>query len=411
MTLTAPEPTTAHATGRAISVRGAVRRYGAVTALDAVDLDIRPGEFTVLLGPSGSGMSTLARCIAGIERLDAGELRLDGALVSSARAHVAPDKRELGMVFQDYALWPHLTIGENVRFALKRRRLGTSVARARAEEMLDRVGLAGMAGRYPHELSGGQQQRVALARAIVARPSVIVFDEPLSNLDADLRERLRIQISTLVRETGATAVYITHDQSEAFALADRIAVLRDGRIEQFDAPEAVHHDPATRFVAEFTGVGGMLSGTITARTPHDVTITVAGGSLRLPVRAGTPLGGDVDLLLRPNSTRLVAEAACRDAFVVAGVVRDVAYRGRTYDHVVDTVYGPINGVIEARASARGRRCGVRIDPAGCLVFPSSRSAPSISPSSRSAPSILPSPRSAPSIFPPSRSAHSVASER
>ncbi|WP_438352167.1 ABC transporter ATP-binding protein [Microbacterium sp. CJ88] len=375
MTLTAPAPAPtapSAGTGRAISVRGAVRRYGAVTALDAVDLDIRPGEFTVLLGPSGSGKSTLARCIAGIERLDGGELRLDGALVSSARTHVAPERRELGMVFQDYALWPHLTIGENVAFALRRRKLGRDVARSRSAEMLERVGLGGMDRRYPHELSGGQQQRVALARAIVARPSVIVFDEPLSNLDADLRERLRIQISTLVRETGSTAVYITHDQSEAFALADRIAVLRAGRIEQFDEPEAVHHHPATRFVAEFTGIGGMLSGRVVGRTPKGVTVAVAGRELCLTARAGTPDAGAVDVLLRPSVTRLAAEDAASvpgGLFAVPGVVRDVAYRGRSYDHVVDTEYGLISGVVESRAVPRGNRCAVLIDPDGCLVFP------------------------------------------
>ena len=200
---------------------GAGKRYGAVRALAGVDLEVAAGRFLVLLGPSGSGKTTLVRALAGIERLDEGELHIGDRLVSGPRTHVPPEQRDLAMVFQDYALWPHLTALGNVGYALRRRKLAADQAKARSLEALERVGLAGLAERYPHELSGGQQQRVALARAIVAQPGLLLFDEPLSNLDTDLRERLRVEIATLTRQCGATAVYITHDQAEAFALGGR----------------------------------------------------------------------------------------------------------------------------------------------------------------------------------------------
>ena len=192
----------------------------AVPALKSVSLDVAPGTFLVLLGPSGSGKTTLLRCLAGIERIDSGSLSIGSRAVADGRSHVPPEQRDLSMVFQDYALWPHLTALDNVAFALRRRRLSRPECRARAMVMLSRVGLEEFAKRYPNELSGGQQQRVALARALIADTGLILCDEPLSNLDADLRERMRVEISSLVREAGATTVYITHDQAEAFALAD-----------------------------------------------------------------------------------------------------------------------------------------------------------------------------------------------
>jgi len=235
--------------GHRVTFTGAGKRYGAVRALAGVDLEVEAGRFLVLLGPSGSGKTTLVRALAGIERLDEGEIRVGTRLVSGPRKHVPPEQRDLAMVFQDYALWPHLTARGNVEYALRRRKLAADQARARSLEALERVGLSGLAERYPHELSGGQQQRVALARAIVAKPGLLLFDEPLSNLDTDLRERLRVEIATLTRQCGATAVYITHDQAEAFALADVIGVLDQGRLVQLADPETLYHKPATPFVA------------------------------------------------------------------------------------------------------------------------------------------------------------------
>jgi iron(III) transport system ATP-binding protein len=203
-----------------------------VPALRSVSIDVAPGTFLVLLGPSGSGKTTMLRCLAGIERIDSGLITIGGQAVADGRAHVAPDQRDLSMVFQDYALWPHMTALANVAFALRRRRLPRAECRARAAAMLERVGLGEFTGRYPNELSGGQQQRVALARALIADTGLILCDEPLSNLDADLRERMRVEISSLVREAGATTVYITHDQAEAFALADVVGVLEEGVLVQ-----------------------------------------------------------------------------------------------------------------------------------------------------------------------------------
>jgi ABC-type Fe3+/spermidine/putrescine transport system ATPase subunit len=260
-------------------------------ALKAVSLDVAPGTFLVLLGPSGSG-KTLLRCLAGIERIDSGQLAIGSRVMADGRAHVPPEQRDLSMVFQDYALWPHLTALDNVAFALRRRRLGRAECRARAALMLARVGLGEFARRYPNELSGGQQQRVALARALIADTGLILCDEPLSNLDADLRERMRVEISSLVREAGATTVYITHDQAEAFALADHIGVLEEGVLVQSGTPEEVYNHPATPFVARFTGLSGELRVRVTAHA-GDGTLEIAaasGAAGRLPVMRPADVG-------------------------------------------------------------------------------------------------------------------------
>jgi iron(III) transport system ATP-binding protein len=216
-----------------ITIDGLTKVYpGGAGALSDVSLDVEPGTFLVLLGPSGSGKTTLLRCLAGIERITSGRIAIGGRAVADGSLHVPPDRRDLSMVFQDYALWPHLTVTDNVAFALRRRGLGRAECRAQARLMLDRVGLGALAGRYPNQLSGGEQQRVALARALVADTGLILCDEPLSNLDADLRERMRVEISALVRDAEATTIYITHDQAEAFALADRVGVLQHGNLLQ-----------------------------------------------------------------------------------------------------------------------------------------------------------------------------------
>jgi iron(III) transport system ATP-binding protein len=286
--------------GHRVELAGAGKRYGSVRALADIDLTVEAGRFLVLLGPSGSGKTTLVRALAGIERIDEGAIRLGDRLVSDPRTHVPPERRDLAMVFQDYALWPHLTAAGNVGYALRRRKLAADQAKARSLEALERVGLAGLAGRYPHELSGGQQQRVALARAVVARPGLLLFDEPLSNLDADLRERLRVEISTLTRESGATAVYITHDQSEAFALADVIGVLDQGRLVQLADPETLYLKPATPFVARFTGLSGELEGAVRERIDEEsVLVEVGPWRLRARAESGLSTGDGVRVLVRP----------------------------------------------------------------------------------------------------------------
>uniref|UniRef100_UPI0023F543FB ABC transporter ATP-binding protein n=1 Tax=Ferrimicrobium acidiphilum TaxID=121039 RepID=UPI0023F543FB len=253
-------------------------------ALDQVRFQARSGEFVVLLGPSGSGKSTLIRLIAGIETLDSGEIAFDGKTVAGGGKHLPPEERDLAMVFQDYALWPHMKAVENVEFALRRLKMGASERRRKALEMLDCVGLATHAEQYPNDLSGGEQQRVALARALVAKPGLLLFDEPLSNLDADLRERLRVEIASLTRECGSTVVYITHDQSEAFALADKIGVLHGGQLVQYSTPEALYTAPETPFVARFTGLAGELPGFIESWIGND-TVVVRFGESRITAQA------------------------------------------------------------------------------------------------------------------------------
>jgi ABC-type Fe3+/spermidine/putrescine transport system ATPase subunit len=362
MSITAPP-----ATGHQVHVRAAVKRYGAATALAGIDLEVPAGKFAVLLGPSGSGKSTLARVLAGVERLDSGEIDFGARRMGDGRAHVPPERRDLAMVFQDYALWPHLTVLGNVRYALRRRKLSASEERLRAGEVLERVGLAGKADRYPHQLSGGEQQRVALARAVVAKPGLLLFDEPLSNLDADLRERLRVEISTLVRESGATAVYITHDQSEAFALADVIGVLDHGRLAQWGPPEVIYRRPATPFVARFTGLAGELTGLVTQTEGQFAVVRT--GDHRLRARAAGPLktGDSVQVLVRPAATRILSDDAVPAEGIVSGTVVDVAYRGRGYDHVVMGEYGTLTAVFDEQARTRGTKVQVALAPDGCVV--------------------------------------------
>ena len=358
--------------GHRLEVTQAVKRFGATTALAGVDLTVEPGEFLVLLGPSGSGKSTLVRALAGIERLDAGRVRLSGQLVADGGRHLAPEHRNLAMVFQDYALWPHLTVEGNVGYALRRRRLDPGSARARIQGVLERVGLGRHGARYPHELSGGEQQRVALARAVVAEPQLLLFDEPLSNLDADLRERLRVEIATLTRESGATAIYITHDQTEAFALADTIGVLDHGELLQLAAPEDVYRRPATPFVARFTGVAGELVGTVVRLFGETGEVRV--GDLLVRVRCLGPLveGDVVRVVVRPAATSIVESGGTATGGsgcgVLAGTVTDVAYRGRGYDHVVAAGPWVLTSVHASRAHPRGSAVDVVLDPEHCVAF-------------------------------------------
>jgi len=354
-----------------VSVAGLVKTFGTKRAVDGIDLEIDPGTFVVLLGPSGSGKSTLLRCLAGIEEPSEGTIALGQRVVDGPGVHLPPEKRNLSMVFQDYALWPHLSAEQNVAFALQRRQVDPETRKQRARAMLDQVGLAGLAGRYPGELSGGEQQRVALARALVAEPGLLLFDEPLSNLDADRRERLRVDIGAMVRRSCATAVYITHDQAEAFALADRVGVLDGGRLVQFDTPEAVYEQPATTFVARFTGLAGELVGTRAGADGEWIRVDTPAGAVR-----GRPLGGGalaegraVRVLVRPTAVRLAEpDQPVAAGPSLAGVVCDAAFRGWGYEHVVELAGGSqLTGVPAARRIPFGDRVRVAIDPAGCLV--------------------------------------------
>jgi len=316
-----------------ICVHGVSKAYGGVPAVQNAQLCVERGELLALLGPSGCGKTTLLRLVAGFEQPDAGEILLDGRLVASPRAFVPPERRRVGMVFQDYALFPHLSVAENVAFGVPRRE-----RRRRLPELLEVVGLEGYERRYPHELSGGQQQRVALARALAPAPSLVLLDEPWSNIDPLLRAAMRDDLAAILRRVGVTVVLVTHDREEAFSLADRIALMRDGTIVQSGSPEDLYLLPADRWAAEFVGVGNFMRGHVEG----DLVDTLLG---RFPV-AGRHASGEVDVLIRPELLGLRADPG-GSGEVVARDFRghDVVYRVALGDGTVLVSQRPSNEAV------------------------------------------------------------------
>ncbi|MYS88696.1 MULTISPECIES: ABC transporter ATP-binding protein [Streptomyces] len=309
-------PEKATATGQAATVefRGLRREFGSTVALDGLDLAVRPGELLALLGPSGCGKTTALRVLAGFEQHDAGAVLVDGQDVTRVPAH----RRDAGMVFQSYSLFPHLNAVDNVAFGLRMRKVSTGKRRERAAELLDLVGLGDQGGRFPHQLSGGQQQRVALARALALRPRVLLLDEPLSALDAKVRLTLREEIRRLQQELGITTLFVTHDQEEALSMADRVAVMRAGKLEQCAPPAELYGRPATAFVAEFVGTMSRIPGRL-----HGTTVEVLGR--RLPVDGQAPATPEVDVLVRPEAVHVAADEH-GDARVLAAAFLGAATR-------------------------------------------------------------------------------------
>ena len=297
-----------------LSIEGLAKRFGAAVALAGIDLSVQPGEFLALLGGSGSGKSTLLRLVAGFEQPDAGRILMDGRDLVSLPPHARP----LNMMFQSYALFPHMRVDANIAYGLKRDGVGAAECRARVEEALALVGLQGFGARMPHQLSGGQKQRVALARALVKRPRLLLLDEPLGALDANLRERTGLELRALQRRTGASFIMVTHDQQEALALADRVAVLEGGRLVQLGPPREVYNRPATRFVAQFLGAANVLEGQ--ADGAGGLDCPGLGATLRPPVLPP----GTTACALRPERIRA---GAATGANTTAGVVEEVAFRG------------------------------------------------------------------------------------
>lgn len=268
--------------------------YNGRTVVDSLSLEINSGMLCCLLGPSGCGKTTVLRAIAGFEPLRAGEIRLNGEVISSPTRTLAPEKRGLGMMFQDHALFPHLNVNDNIVFGIQDQ--PRSAQQQEAGRLLELAGLSGYGERYPHELSGGQQQRVALARALAPRPKLLLLDEPFSNLDADLRTRLAINIRDSIKEQGTAALFVTHDQHEAFMMGERVGVMNDGHIAQWDTPLNLYHHPVNKFVGDFIGEGRFLSGRMVTQDSVDTPLGIITGK---PNRLQTP-GDQVDVLLRPE---------------------------------------------------------------------------------------------------------------
>ena len=314
-----------------IALKDVSKRFGSTPAVDRVSLEVADGELFTLLGPSGCGKTTLLRLVAGFHAADGGEIRFGDRRVDG----LPPYERNIGMVFQNYALWPHMTVRGNVTYGLRLRRLAPGEVERRLAAGLAKVNLTGLEERYPGQLSGGQQQRVALARALVLNPDILLLDEPLSNLDAKIRVQVRGEIRTLQQELGITTLYVTHDQEEALSLSDRVAVMRDGRVQQVAAPKTLYERPINRFVADFVGTNNFVAGVCKERAGEDVVVDTMLGPLRARPSAAVRVGERCVLAVRPENLSLDGAGAN----VVGGRVRLSAYLGSILRYDVDTAPG------------------------------------------------------------------------
>ena len=334
-------------------------------AVDRVSLGLRAGDIGVLIGPSGCGKTTLLRSVAGLEPVAGGEIRLSGVVVSSAARTTAPEQRRIGMVFQDYALFPHLDVGRNVAFGLNR--LAGAQRRQRVAEVLELVGLSGSQARFPHQLSGGQQQRVALARALAPQPQLLLLDEPFSNLDVDLRERLAHELRSILKAARATALFVTHDQLEAFAIGDTIGVMREGELHQWDDAYTLYHRPATRFVANFIGHGVFAPASVRCIDGHTVLTTPLGdlhdsATCHMPDSLGS---GECDLLLRAD------DIVHDDAAPVKAEILRKAFRGSEFLYTLRLASGQIvlAHVPSHHDHTPGEWIGIRAEVDHVVTFP------------------------------------------
>lgn len=316
-----------------LTVDNVVKRFGGFTALKSVDLRVEPGELFFLLGPSGCGKTTLLRSIAGFNTPESGRILIGERDVTQ----LPPYKRDTGMMFQSYALWPHLTLAENVAFGLEMRRIPRGEIRERVAEALEMVHLGERARDKPNQLSGGQQQRVALARALVIKPQCLLLDEPLSNLDAKLRLEMRVEIRRICKQAGLTAVYVTHDQKEALSVADRLAIMREGVIEQVGRPEEVYRRPANKFVAGFIGEANFIRGSVVSVRGGEVRVATACGEfLSTQPAYQAKIGDSVEVCIRPEAVRL-DKAPADAANVFDGRVLESVYLGEVAQHTVELV--------------------------------------------------------------------------
>lgn len=357
-----------------LEVQNLVKTFGNDRAVDDISFGVPQGGFVTLLGPSGCGKTTTLMCIAGLHKLDAGEIRVGGTLYTSAARHVflPPEQRDIGMVFQSYAIWPHMTVAENVAYPLEMRKVGRAEIDERVNQVLRLVGLGDMADKLATQLSGGQQQRAALARAIVSRPRLLLFDEPLSNLDLKLREQMRIELKRIQQEVGITSVYVTHDQSEALVMSDEIIVMSKGRIEQRGGPRDIYARPVNRYVSNFIGVANMLDGVVvrvTAPGRGEFEVTHGNARVLLPCRLGEGLGegSSAVLSVRPEDVRATREDGGNPGF--AGEVLQTIFLGNCLDCRV--LWGTFEWKVLAHPRTwlrRGERVFLRLDPERSLAM-------------------------------------------
>jgi iron(III) transport system ATP-binding protein len=361
--------------------RGAEPTNGAtkrVRAVDDVSFEVKEGEMFTLLGPSGCGKTTTLRSIAGLERPDSGEIRVsDRVLFSNGKGHkvhVPPNRRALGMVFQSYAIWPHMKVFDNVAFPLqvkpREERLKKNGIRQKVMEVLEKMELAAYAERQATKLSGGQQQRLALARALVTEPELLLLDEPLSNLDAKLRESLRFELKRFQRELGITSVYVTHDQIEALALSSRIAVMRDGKIMQIGTPREIYEKPANRFVAEFIGTSNFMNGTVVAVDDAVLLVETESGRLQAQVKETSAVGDQITLAVRPEGVEMRAGQSQGGINELHGEVVTRSFLGDSVDHLVRV--GSIELMVRANSRVSipaGTAVVLFIDPENLNVIP------------------------------------------
>ena len=336
-----------------VSIQSLEKRYSpkAPPAVPSLDLEIEEGEFLTLLGPSGCGKTTTLRCVAGLERPTGGLVSIGDQVVDEpARGrHVPPEKRDIGMVFQSYALWPHMSVSTNVGYPLRMRKVATSDRARRVNEMLEMVGLSEYASRNATDLSGGQQQRVALARALVANPRLLLFDEPLSNLDARLRQDMRTELRDMHRRVGTTSIYVTHDQEEAVSLSTRIVLLNKGQIEQVGTPREIYWHPVSHFVADFVGYDNFLQATVISSSASGISVRLDDTDLRLdcPAKEGISEGDRVEIAMRSASV-LMGESAKGKANTFTGTVVDVVYLGDEFEYVLEE--GPHRFAVSIRTA-------------------------------------------------------------
>ena len=346
----------------AISIENVIKRFGKDTIINGLSLDVRPGEFFTLLGPSGCGKTTLLRMIIGFNSIEGGEIKIDGKVINN----IPTNKRNMGMVFQNYAIFPHMSVRDNVAFGLKNRKVPQDQIESQVDEILKVVKIDHLKKRMPSKLSGGQQQRVALARALVIEPSLLLFDEPLSNLDAKLRVTMRTEIRKIQQKVGITAIYVTHDQSEAMSISDKIIIMSKGKVEQIGPPREIYYHPNSRFVADFIGEANFLEARVRSASGEKAVIDVVGQELTVNNFAKAGPGDDAVLVIRPEGATLAEQGLLEGTVTLSTFMGSYQYYqvmvGNMEIQITD--YNPVN----RRIYEVGEKAYLDFDPKGVYIL-------------------------------------------